>query len=62
MSPLAKAAAGLAGIRFFTVSNRLVNWVATTSASAISMETPAPSPRALGKNSPSRLASSVVAV
>ena len=58
--PLAKAATGLAGIRFFTVSIMLVNCVASTLASAISMVTPFPNPSALGRNSPKRLAASVV--
>ncbi len=62
MSPLAKEATGLAGIRFFTVSSRLVNWVAVTSASIISMVTPLPSPSSFGRNSPSRLANKGVPV
>ncbi len=62
ISPLAKEATGLAGIRFFTVSSRLVNCVAVTSDSTISMVTPLPRPSIFGRNSPSKLANRVVAV
>ena len=48
------------GIRFLTVSIRLVNCAASTLLSIISMVTPLPTPKALGKNSPSKLANSVV--
>ena len=58
--PSAKAATGLDGIRFVMVSRILVNSVASTLLSAISMVTPCPSPSAFGKNSPSKLANSVV--
>ena len=58
--PLAKEAKGLDGIRFFSVSRTLVNSAACTSASAISIVTPAPMFSALGRNKPSRLANSVV--
>ena len=60
MSPLAKEAMGLDGIRFLTVSSRLVNWMASMPLSTISMLTPLPRTSAPGRNRPSRLANTVV--
>ena len=60
MLPSAKLAIGLAGIRFLTVSSRLVNFMACTSVSAMVMEMPWPTPSIMGRKSPRRLASRVV--
>ena len=49
------------GIKFLMVSIRLVNCVASTLLSTISIDTPFPRPSALGKNNPSKLAITVVA-
>ena len=58
--PLAKAATGLAGIRFLTVSRMLVILLASISEVAISNRTPFPRLMALGIISPTKLASAVV--
>ena len=60
MSPLTKEAMGLAGIRFFTVSSRLVKRVASTVVSIIWISTPLPRPSASGRNRPRSDANSVV--
>ena len=60
MLPSAKLAIGLAGMRFLTVSSRLVNFMACTLVSAMVMEMPWPTPSIIGRKSPRRLASRVV--